>query len=164
MKLIDTNISGCYLIASNSFQDSRGTFCEIFKHSLLDNFLFEQINYSFSHRNVLRGIHQAPFRKLVTCVFGEIFDVCIDLRHNSPTYLQYYSYILNSKNIYSIIIPKDCGHGFLALSDAVVVYNQEGQYKSELDKTFCYDAFNINWPIMDQSKLILSTKDRNSCT
>lgn len=111
----------------------------------------------------MRGIHVTPYAKLVNCVVGKIFDVCVDLRKNSPTYLKYTSAILDgTKQLY---IPANCGHGFMALEDYnVVVYLQEGTYDPEVDKSLFWadKTIGVKWP--DEEKKIISDKDLKAPT
>lgn len=155
-----TNIPDCIVVNNAPFVDERGVFCEIFKESSLSFFKPLQCNYSFSKKNVLRGIHRTPYAKLVTCLSGTVFDVCVDLRIGSKTHNQYYGVELSENNNKSIYIPPYCGHSFLALQDSIVVYLQDQEYDSKLDETYCYKNFNIPWP---KNPDIISLKDQNSC-
>lgn len=155
-----TNIDGCVHLVNKNFSDNRGVFCEFFRSS---NFAFKnpQINYSHSHKNVLRGIHRTPYAKLVTCVYGSVHDVCVDLRIDSPTYGKYFSIILSSNHFNSILIPPYCGHGFLALENSIVLYCQGDEYDSKQDQTYCYKSFGIDWPITQD--ILISDKDSAIC-
>ena len=115
-----------------------------------------QINCSFSYKNVFRGIHQATFAKLVSCVSGSIIDFCVDLRPSSPTYLKHFATELSPKNNHQLYIPSYCGHGFLALEDSVVVYAQDDVYCPSKENTHCYKNFDIEVP----HNAIFSLKDR----
>lgn len=159
MQITRTNIDDCYWAKPHQFVDHRGVFSEIYRTDIL-NFNSKQTNYSFSKRGTIRGIHQTPYGKYVTCVRGEIYDVCLDLRINSKTYKQYFSIFLNQNNLYSLFIPPFCGHAFLAIEDSVVVYHQADHYDATQDKTFCYCDFDIEWPFQPQ---IISDKDSNVC-
>lgn len=141
--------------------DSRGVFSEIFKNShIKDPFKIAQVNYSFSKKGVLRGIHRAPYAKYVTCVQGEVYDVCVDLRTDSPTYKQYFGVVLDAKKLNSIFIPSFCGHAFIAAVDSIVLYQQGDIYNPDTDEAFCYKDFDIKWPINPE---IISNKDKVSC-
>ena len=139
--------------------DHRGYFQELFSQKHLPHFKVTQINCSVSQRNVLRGLHVAPFAKLVCCVKGAIFDVVADMRKDSKTYLKYDGIILNEHNEKAIYIPTGCGHGFLALEDSVVVYAQDGTYNPDLESIVNYadPKLAIKWPFV-----ILSEKDANA--
>ena len=156
----NTNIEECCFFVPKIYPDNRGVFSELYKSSLLDLFKPVQCNCSISKYGVLRGIHRTPYAKLVTCVSGRIYDVCVDLRPNSSTYQQHFAIELNSKNLMSLYIPSYCGHGFLALEDSIVIYHQDQEYDSKTDESYCYKNYNINWP---NNPLIVSEKDSLIC-
>ena len=153
----DTDIDNCKIYSIRKFPDHRGYFSEIYHRSTYLNTV-AQINCSFSHKKVLRGIHEATFGKLVSCVKGRIFDVCIDLRPTSKTYGGIVSVELSESNGMQIYIPPNCGHGFYAYEDSIVVYSQTDVYSKLKETTHCYKNFNINWPFGNK-KIILSEKD-----
>jgi len=159
-------IKDCYLITPQIYKDERGFFREIFQEVKYSDFTFisKQVNHSFSHKNVLRGIHVSPFKKLVSCIFGSILDVCVDLRPDSETYKQYSSVILNSENKRQILIPENCGHAFLSLTENTnVVYMQDDFYDSKKESSIIYndDSLDIDWQI-DSKELLISKKDKES--
>jgi dTDP-4-dehydrorhamnose 3,5-epimerase len=160
MQINFTHIENCVWIQPQLHNDNRGVFCEIFKHSFLEKFIPAQSNYSFSKKGVLRGIHRTPYAKLVTCVKGSVYDVCVDLRPNSKTYNQYFSINLQDSLLNSLYIPPYCGHGFLATEDSILVYQQDQEYNQQLDESYCWKQYNIQWP---NTPLIISTKDIDSC-
>lgn len=160
MKIYNTNITDCIYIEHNQFMDERGVFVELYKETAIPEFIVKQSNYSFSNRGTLRGIHRAPYGKLVTCVFGKIYDICIDLRDNSPTYKAYFGMELNESFIQSLYIPPYCGHAFIALENSIVIYHQNDEYKKEFDEVYCYKNFDIQWPLQPN---IMSDKDSHSC-
>lgn len=156
-----TNIKDCIVFCPNLYQDSRGIFTEVYKTSMSPiDFQIKQTNCSVSKAGVLRGIHRTPYAKLVTCVKGSVYDVCVDLRPDSPTYQDYYGILLNSDNMCSLYIPPYCGHGFLALEESVLVYHQDQEYNKTLDETYCYKQYKISWP---KEPLIVSEKDLGAC-
>lgn len=158
MRIQPTNIPDCVVIQYKPFYDDRGVFCELFKQSTTPWFKPAQSNYSFSKKGVLRGLHRTPYAKLVTCVSGSVFDVCVDLRENSPTYKQHFSITLSPGT--ALYIPSYCGHGFCTIEDSTVVYYQDGEYNSSTDEVFCYDNYNIDWPYRPR---YTSDKDNNAC-
>ena len=161
MKKHDTHIDNCFWIEPNIFQDHRGTFSEIFKNSKSEpSFKPAQCNYSFSKKGTLRGIHRTPYAKYVTCVKGRVYDVCVDLRAMSQTYEDHFAIELTSNKFNSLYIPAFCGHAFLALEDCVLIYQQDHEYNSKLDQTYCYKNYNIDWPM---NPTIISNKDNNIC-
>lgn len=149
-----TNVSECLVISPKQIPDHRGFFSELYNDQY--NMKIKQINCSFSHKNVFRGIHQATFAKLVSCVKGKIIDFCVDLRPQSSTYLSVYSIELSEANYKQLYIPHGCGHGFLALEDSVVVYAQDDIYKKDKEVTHCYKSFELN---LANENFILSNKD-----
>lgn len=160
MSVQTTHIKDCVLLQPNQFADNRGIFSEIFKESWLPSFKSAQSNYSFSKRGVLRGIHRTPYAKLVTCVKGTVYDVCLDLRKDSATYKQHFSICLSEYILNSLYIPAFCGHAFLALEDSILIYQQNQEYNPALDETYCYKNFNINWPT---EPFLVSYRDSNIC-
>lgn len=159
MKINQTHIDGCFYTKPNLFVDDRGVFSEIYKNSIFDS--CKQVNYSYSKRGSLRGMHKTPYAKFVTCVYGKIYDVCLDLRSESKTYLQHHAMVLDNITLNSMYIPSDCGHGFLALEDSIIIYLQTEVYNKDFDQTFCYKNYNINWPIIDN--IIISYRDMQIC-
>jgi len=156
-----THIQNCFWIQPKIFEDDRGLFSEIFQISSVEPlFSTAQSNYSFSKKGVLRGIHRTPYAKYVTCVKGTVYDVCVDLRPNSKTYNQYFGIYLSDHALNSLYIPPFCGHGFLALEDSVLIYQQNQEYDPDLDETFCYKQYNIHWPIAIE---IVSQRDSVVC-
>ena len=160
MKLCKTKINDCFYIENNTFSDSRGVFAEFFKQSDISFFMPKQSNFSFSYMGTFRGIHRTPYAKLVTCVKGSVYDICVDLRESSDTYGQYISKVLSGDQLNSLYIPPYCGHGFMALEDSIVIYHQGQEYDKELDQTFCFKSFDIKLP-MDIK--YISEKDSAIC-
>ena len=161
MKKITTSVIDCYIIEPRIFSDDRGTFCEIYKDSYIEPLSSAQCNYSYSKKGVLRGIHRTPYSKYVTCVSGKVFDVCLDLRQDSQTYKKYFGIELTPAKMSSLYIPPYCGHGFLALEDSILIYQQSQEYNSKVDEAYCWKDLNIEWPI---NPSIISEKDKNSCS
>lgn len=124
IKVIKTKIEGLYEIQPTVHGDSRGYFVETYNqkemHEAGLDMVFVQDNQSMSTKGVLRGLHfqkQYPQGKLVRVVKGEVFDVAVDLRANSPTYGQWHGVILSGENMKQFYIPEGFAHGFLVLSD-----------------------------------------------
>jgi len=112
-------------------------------------------------KNVVRGIHCSPYSKLVTCIKGRIWDVVVDLRKGSPTYLKWRGKELSPTQ--QLYIPPRCGHAFISLDeDNIVMYFQGGTWnpKFEMDTNYLDPQINIKWPKAEQ--YILSDKDRNA--
>ena len=122
----EQSVKGCYLIKRNIPWDDRGYFSRLadvdeFRSNGL-NSKFVQISVSRNYKKgTLRGLHMqikpSAEEKLVCCVDGEIFDVCVDLRKDSDTYLKYCFAILSEENGEDFYIPKGCAHGFISLKD-----------------------------------------------
>lgn len=162
--LSETKIKDCFLINPNRFVDNRGFFQEAFhikKYHLLKDKNWIQCNWSNSKKNVLRGIHYANYAKLITCTKGSIWDVVVDLRPLSSSYMSYFSQELSEKNGCQLYVPSGCGHGFLSLEDdSSIVYLQTGLFDEMGEKSYRYDCFGIDWPPCDE--YILSDRDINS--
>ena len=130
-----TPIPDVLIIESRLFHDERGYFLETYKKSDFEGYIkaeFNQDNYSFSKRGVIRGLHfqrgENAQGKVVRVVHGSIFDVAVDLRSESETYGQYISVELNSDNHNAIWIPPGLAHGFQALEDSIVQYKATTEY------------------------------------
>lgn len=162
MKINETPLKNCVWIQAQKIEDNRGFFSELYKSSILHSFKSVQSNYSFSKKGTLRGIHRTPYAKLVTCVKGLIYDVCVDLRPDSDTYNGIFGMCLSESDVNSMYIPEFCGHAFLALKDSVVIYQQSGEYDPSVDEVFCYKNYNINWPGSEPE--YISNKDLGACS
>ncbi len=142
------------------FEDERGYFHQV----LLDlDMEIAQINHSFSVKGVLRGMHfQKGQAKYVYCPVGEIFDVVVDVRKDSPTFKQWKSFILSGKNRQKLYIPDGYAHGFYVVSDSAhVIYAVNEKFNQKREEEF--DAFDkeiaIAWPTLE---VIRSLKDRRA--
>jgi dTDP-4-dehydrorhamnose 3,5-epimerase len=163
-------IQDAYLIKPERRTDERGFFSRIFcMEEMMGekiNFNIFQINTSFcNNKGTMRGLHyqKSPFEeaKLLRCTHGSVFDVIIDLRPNSPTYLKWFGVELNEDNGWMIFIPKGCAHGFLSLKDKTMVsYMVDTGYQPTAERGIRFDDpyFKIEWPISIDS---ISLKDRS---
>jgi len=170
MKVETTSIEGCYILSPNVFKDKRGYFFESFNQQTFEEILgttinFVQDNQSKSTKGVLRGLHyqQGEFAqaKLVRVLEGEVLDVAVDLRKDSPTYKKVYTAILSLENSKQLFVPRGCAHGFLTLSDsATFFYKCDNFYNKESEAGFRFDdpEFAIDWQIK-ANELIISEKD-----
>jgi dTDP-4-dehydrorhamnose 3,5-epimerase len=168
MQIKETSLPGVLLITPATFADNRGFFYESFHASRYqaEGFSkpFVQDNISRSHKNVLRGLHyqvERPQAKLVSVIQGEVFDVAVDIRKNSPTFGIWVGQILNDKNHFQFYIPEGFAHGFCVLSDtADFMYKCTDYYYPQGDRGIRFDdpEVNIAWPI-DIKNAILSPKD-----
>ena len=126
---------------------------------------FVQVNQSFSHKNVLRGMHFQevnPQGKLIQVISGSIFDVFVDLRRSSPSFGHYSSYCLNASNKEFLWIPPGCAHGFLSLEESEIIYKVTEYRNVEGERTLLWnDKFiNIEWPLIN-TEPIISEKDKD---
>jgi dTDP-4-dehydrorhamnose 3,5-epimerase len=169
MRFTETKVAGAFLIEPEPIADERGffarTWCreEFAEHGL--NPALAQANVSFSHRRgTLRGMHlQDPPHaeaKLVRCTRGAIFDVAVDLRRDSPTYLAWSGAELTDANRSMLYVPEGCAHGFLTLADATeVAYQMSAPYAPAAARGVRWDdpAFGIEWP---GEVLVINERDR----
>ena len=171
MKILQTPIEGLWQIENDVFSDSRGSFSEIFqaaeflKQTSL-NFIPTQWNQSVSAKGALRGIHYslAPTgqSKWVNCSAGSVFDIVIDLRRSSKTFLSTFEIELTSENCRSLVIGPGLGHSFQSLQDGSVmnylltsIYSPSEEFGlNPLDP-----SLGLNWP---QPSPLLSDKDRQA--
>ena len=170
MKVTPLKIPDVKLIEPDVFEDERGFFYESFNQKKFNEAIgqeitFVQDNHSKSSKGVLRGLHyqEAPFEqgKLVRVVAGEVFDVAVDIREESPTYGQWVSEILSAQNKKQLWIPEGFAHGFLVLSDeAEIIYKTTEFYSPEHEYCLKYNdkKINITWPSIS-SQYLLSPKD-----
>lgn len=146
------------LVEPKSFADERGFFMETYKRSEFDTHgireSFVQDNYSYSGRNVLRGLHyqKAPKAqaKLVMVIRGEIYDVAADIRRGSPTYGRWVGVYLSGENHRMLYMPAGFVHGFCVLSDqAEVLYKVTEEYAPELEGGIRWNdpELGISWPV-----------------
>lgn len=171
MKFIKTNINDLIVIEPNIYSDNRGWFSESYNEKVFnDNGIsvkFIQDNHSFSiQKGVLRGLHfqNNPYAqtKLIRCTKGKIWDVAVDLRKSSPTYLSWYGLELTSENHRMLLIPQGFAHGFITLEDnCEVQYKVDTSYCKNADRSIKYSdpKIAIAWPM---SNVILSDKDLNA--
>lgn len=152
-------LQGAFTIDVQPFQDSRGfftrTFCEkeFAVHNLVQHFV--QANHSGTHGvGVIRGMHfqNHPFCevKLVKCVQGAVFDVIIDVRAGSSTFLQWYGAELSAENKRMMYVPAGFAHGFQSLADySEITYMVSAFYNKESEGGVKYDdpRVNVEWPM-----------------
>ena len=152
-------LAGAFTIDVQPFPDSRGfftrTFCEneFAQHNLVQHFV--QSNHSGTRgKGVIRGMHfqHMPFceEKLVKCVQGAIFDVIVDVRKNSPTFLQWYGAELTAENKRMMYVPEGVAHGFQSLTDySEITYMVSNFYNKESEGGIKYNdpGVNIEWPL-----------------
>jgi dTDP-4-dehydrorhamnose 3,5-epimerase len=159
MNFRKTTIDGAFIVEPERQADERGfvarTWChaEFHAHGLSPRFLQASISYS-PRRGTLRGLHYqvAPHEeaKLVRCTRGAIYDVAVDLRPHSPTFLRHAAAILNPENRLALYVPEGCAHGFLTVEDDTeVLYQMSAVYAPELGRGVRWNdaLFAIDWPM-----------------
>ncbi len=159
IELHKTNIPDLFVVATKRFGDDRGWFTETWAQNSFAIAGIEtdwvQDNHSMSKgAGTLRGLHyQAPPHaqaKLVRCTHGRIWDVAVDFRPNSPTYLQYYAIELSSNDLQQLFIPAGFLHGFVTLEpNSEIQYKCSTPYVPESDRAICWSdpLIDIKWPI-----------------
>ena len=157
MKVTSLAIPEVVLIEPKVFGDERGFFFESFNQARFEEAIsrkidFVQDNHSRSVKNVLRGLHyqiQQPQGKLVRVVQGEVFDVAVDLRKNSPTFGQWVGRVLSAENKCQLWIPEGFAHGFIVLSDiADFLYKTTDYYAPAHERCLLWNdpVLDIQWP------------------
>lgn len=171
MKLIETPLKYCYIIEPIIFEDDRGYFYEKYNEKRFENLTglnghFVQDNISKSSYGVLRGLHlqkgEYAQAKLVSCLEGEVWDVAVDLRVDSPTFGQWYGVELTAENKRQFYIPRGFAHGFSVLSDiAIFTYKCDNFYNKESEGGILWNDtdLNIDWKLPTEV-IQLSEKDK----
>ena len=158
MKVIHSNIEGPLVIEPTLFEDERGYFLEAFNQRLFQEITnqdieFVQDNQSRSKKGVIRGLHyqiKNSQGKLVRVVNGSIFDVFVDIRRSSPTFGQWDSVFISSRNKKQVWIPKGFAHGFMALAENTeVIYKTTDYYDPQHERCIRWDDGHllIDWPL-----------------
>lgn len=159
MQFEETPLKGCYIVRTTPFVDHRGAFARFFCERELAQIIGDRkiVNVDFS-RNVkkgsIRGMHfQRPPNaemKFVRCIKGKVFDVAVDIRKESPTYLHWYSVELSAENMDMFVIPEGFAHGFQTLEDdAEILYLITAFYSpcSEGGLNYRDPKIGIRWPL-----------------
>lgn len=164
----ETKIKDVYIIEPKVFGDNRGYFMETYRKEDFDKaglkYNFVQDNQSKSKKGVLRGLHYQktfPQAKLVRVISGEVFDVAVDLRKNSPTYGEWVGEILSSENKKMLMIPRGFAHGFMVLSEtAEFIYKCDEVYHPEDEGGIMWNDPDVcvKWP--SDIEPLLSEKDQ----
>jgi len=171
MKVTESRLKGVFLIKPRIFEDPRGFFCEIYNRDRYQSqgieVDFVQDNYARSTRGVLRGMHyqiKHGQAKLVWVPQGEVFDVVVDLRKDSPTFGEWDGFALSSKNKHQLFVPTGFAHGYCVTSKtADFTYKCSDFYYPEEEGGLIWNdpKVGIEWPIEDP---VLSEKDQNNPT
>lgn len=171
MAVIETDLKGVFIIEPKVFGDARGWFMETWSKAKFDaaglNYDFVQDNQSFSaHKGTLRGLHYQlnPMAqaKLVRCTRGELLDVAVDIRKDSPQFGKWTSAILTAENKRQLLIPRGFAHGFITLTDNVEIqYKTDNFYAPHCEGNIRWDdpQIGIDWKIQPT---ILADKDANA--
>lgn len=169
MNIISTNLPDVKLIKPQVFCDERGFFTETFRENWfqenISDCTFVQENHSLSFKNVLRGLHyqtEQPQGKLIRVISGEIFDVAVDLRCDSPTFGKWAGENLSAANRRQMWIPEGFAHGFYVLGEqAEIVYKCTDYYHPQSEQILLWNDpdIGIGWPL--NSTPLISAKDAN---
>lgn len=168
MNQVETIIPGAWVIESTAFQDNRGAFSRLFCSRELQAIVgprtIVQINHSITRGvGAVRGLHfQNPPHaemKIVRCLKGRVFDVAVDLRQGSPTFLKWTAVELTPENRFAFVIPEGCAHGFQVLEeDSELLYLHTAFYTPDAEGAVRFDEprIGVNWPLAPTD---LSTRD-----
>lgn len=166
MKIVQTKFDDVILLQPSAYEDNRGYFMEIHRQKEYQkagiNAVFVQDNLSYSHKGVIRGLHyQYPHgqAKLIQVLSGAVYDVCVDIRKNSPTFGKWFSTILSEENRHQVYLPEGFAHGFCVISHkAILVYKCSDYYnpESECGINWSDPNLKIDWP---EKNPMLSDKD-----
>lgn len=168
MQIVDNVLNGVLIIKTDVYQDNRGNFSEKYNIKKFKDINltteWDQDNYSVSKKSVIRGLHyqKNPYSqtKLVTCYYGEILDVMVDLRKDSPTFSKHYKTKLTGENGLMVLIPTGFAHGFSVLSEtAGAGYKVKGLFNKESEGSILYSSLGIDWEVGEP---IVSEKDMNA--
>ncbi len=173
MKVIDTKIPDVKIIEPTVFGDERGFFMESWNQKRFEELVtgkptqFVQDNHSKSKKGILRGLHYQTENtqgKLVRVISGEVFDVAVDIRKDSPTFGKWVGVYLSAENKRQLWIPEGFAHGFYVTSEeAEFVYKCTDYYNPTFEHSILWNdsELDIRWPISEVPEL--SEKDRKGC-
>lgn len=159
MNFLETKLRGVYVVKTNLLTDSRGAFARFFCKKeladLLESREIVQVNSSVTKSSgAIRGMHfqHPPYSemKLVRCVNGRVWDVVVDLRSESPTFLEWHAEELSSENTKMIVIPEGCAHGYQSLvAGSELLYLHTEFYMPDSEDGLAYNdpLLNITWPL-----------------
>lgn len=165
----ETPLASAYIIDLEPFQDERGLFARTFCKNEFAEIGHEKEFVQFNHsetstRGSIRGVHyqKPPYAetKLIRCIKGKVFDILVDIRQGSPTFLQWYGVELSAENKRMIYIPEGFAHGFQTLEpDTHLIYHHTAFYTPGFEGGLKYDdpRIGINWPL---EPTVLSEKDQ----
>lgn len=166
-------MEGAYKITPFFSDDNRGGFLKDYSYEIFQNngihYDLAEVFYTISHRGVIRAMHFQRVKqqaKLVRCVSGKVYDVIIDLRKDSPTFMKWQGFYLTGENMVELLVPEGFGHGYLVIEDSIVSYKCAEKFYGEYDSGIRYDDpdMGITWPYEEvggKDKVINSIKDDN---
>lgn len=169
----ETKIPGLIEVTPFNADDIRGCFTkdyskEVFEANGIHHDLAE-VFYTTSYKGVIRALHfqrvkQQP--KLVRCIWGHVWDVVVDLRKDSPTFMQWLAFDLIGEKHNEILVPAGCAHGYLVLKDSIVSYKCGEKFYGEYDDGVMWNDpdLNVAWPLEEiggEEHLIIADKDKN---
>ena len=163
-----TSIPGLLVISRPTNSDGRGFFREIARISDIENtsgvkFVVKQMNHARSVKNALRGIHAAPWNKLIYVTSGKVKSVIIDLRPDSPAFGKHETFILGDENPVSLFIPKGCGNSYIVLSEeADYTYLTDAQWEPGKEVSVIWNDpdLGIDWDLSEEP--IVSERDKSN--
>lgn len=168
--ITNVEIQGLKIFTPRVFGDERGYFYEAYNQKIWEEAgvkdHFVQDNQAFSTKGILRGLHYQTGKfaqsKLVRVIQGEVLDVAVDCRPDSPTYGQHHAVLLTEENKVQFYVPRGFAHGYVVLSDtAIFAYKCDNFYAPQAEGGLIYNdpKLNIDWKI-DPELIQLSDKDR----
>lgn len=171
MKFTELEIKGVYLIEMEPFEDERGTFSRQYCKKELKkagiDFDICQCNISKNkHQGTIRGLHyqKRPYleHKIVSCIKGRVYDVIVDLRCNSKTYLKWIGFEMSEDNNFALYIPPMCAHGFQTMEDDSTVFYQLGEFfQKDYYDGIRYDDPKINIKWKNIEPVIINDRDKS---
>lgn len=171
MNIIDTTIPDVKILEPKVFGDERGFFLETFRtdwfKANVANVDFVQDNHSKSSQGILRGLHYQTEHtqgKLVRVVSGEVYDVAVDMRSDSPTFGQTFGTLLSAENNRQLWVPAGFAHGFYVTTEsAEFVYKCTDYYAPQFEQSVLWNdpQLKIEWPLVNGQTPLLSEKDKN---
>lgn len=169
MNILETSIPEVKILEPKVFGDERGFFLETFRENWFREHVadvsFVQDNHSKSGQGILRGLHyqtQHTQGKLVRVVAGEVYDVAVDMRKNSPTFGKHVGVLLSADNKRQLWVPEGFAHGFYVTTEsAEFVYKCTNYYAPEFEQSLLWNEPNLGilWPLVGGSQPLLSPKD-----
>lgn len=163
-----TTLHGVYKIDRPTFADDRGFFRESIRVADLEKiigkpFQIVQANHARSSQNILRGIHIAPWNKLIYVTRGKVQAVIVDLKKDSPTFGKHESFTLGDETKSSLFVPAHCGNAYLVLSeDADYTYLTDQEWAPGLEKSIAWDDADLAIAWQVEGTPLLSEKDKSN--